>query len=351
MRNRRREILFLLSILWASLQYLSAQTTQKGIVTEMSSNNKPVAGAEIKVAGASPTDSDNEGRFVLTFTSSLPGDPLMINDIYKKGFKIVNYEKVSNWNISPASELKIVLGRTEIINALRKKYYDIGESNNEKEYRKTISELEELKKQHALSEMEYDRKVDSISRNLIEWRKRLETYALKFACINRDELDDMEKQAMEKLDHGDVQGAIRLYEEMKLDSTMLLKIAVSQEAKEDMKLLLPSLINNFRLLKQANEEAACDSVAHLIYEMTTEVEPKLMAVEWFFQRNDFDEGLDQYSLIIKDTKTMQEIELVENSFQRALENVKLKGELKKKSQLVFERIEGRKKWIRIKEKM
>ena len=138
MGNHQKEIFLVLSIFLTGFQCVWAQTTQKGIVVEMSSNNKPVAGAEIKVAGASPTDSDQEGRFILNFTASLPGDPLMINDIYKKGFKIVNYEKVANWNISSASELKIVLGRTEVISALRKKYYDIGESNSEKEYRKTF---------------------------------------------------------------------------------------------------------------------------------------------------------------------------------------------------------------------
>ena len=330
MGNHQKEIFLVLSIFLIGFQCVWAQTTQKGIVMEMSSNNKPVAGAEIKVAGASPTDSDQEGRFILNFTASLPGDPLMINDIYKKGFKIVNYEKVANWNISSASELKIVLGRTEVINALRKKYYDIGESN---------------------SEMEYDQKVDSMSKSMMEWQKRLEIYALKFACINRDELDAMEKQAMELLDHGDVHGAIRLYEEMKLDSTMTLKIAVRQEAKEDMKLLLPSLVNNFQLLKQADDKVACDSVAHLIYEMAADIKLKLMSVEWFFQRNDPSEVLDQYSLIVKDTQSMQEIELVENSLQQSLKEVKLKGELKKKAQLVFERIEDRKKWISIKEKI
>ena len=345
MGNHQKEIFLVLSIFLIGFQCVWAQTTQKGIVMEMSSNNKPVAGAEIKVAGASPTDSDQEGRFILNFTASLPGDPLMINDIYKKGFKIVNYEKVANWNISSASELKIVLGRTEVINALRKKYYDIGESNSEKEYRKTLAELEELKKQNALSAVEYDQKVDSMSKSMMEWQKRLEIYALKFACINRDELDAMEKQAMELLDHGDVHGAIRLYEEMKLDSAMTLKIAVRQEAKEDMKLLLPSLVNNFQLLKQADDKVACDSVAHLIYEMATDIKLKLMSVEWFFQRNDPSEVLDQYSLIVKDTQSMQEIELAENSLQQSLKEVKLKGELKKKAQLVFERIEDRKKWI------
>lgn len=67
---------------------------------------------------------------------------------------------------------------------------------------------------------------------------------------------------------------------------MTLKIAVRQEAKEDMKLLLPSLVNNFQLLKQADDKVACDSVAHLIYEMAADIKLKLMSVEWFFQRND-----------------------------------------------------------------
>ena len=70
---------------------------------------------------------------------------------------------------------------------------------------------------------------------------------------------------MELLDHGDVHGAIRLHEEMKLDSAMTLKIAVRQEAKEDMKLLLPSLVNNFQLLKSADDKVACDSVAPVSY--------------------------------------------------------------------------------------
>ena len=214
-----------------------------------------------------------------------------------------------------------------------------------------MAELEELKKQNALSAVEYDQKVDSMSKSMMEWQKRLEIYALKFACINRDELDAIEKQAMELLDHGDVHGAIRLYEEMKLDSAMTLKIAVRQEAKEDMKLLLPSLVNNFQLLKQADDKVACDSVAHLIYEMAADIKLKLMSVEWFFQRNDPSEVLDQYSLIVKDTQSMQEIELVESSLRQSLKEVKLKGELKKKAQLVFERIEDRKKWISIKEKI
>lgn len=57
------------------------------------------------------------------------------------------------------------------------------------------AELEELKKQNALSAVEYDQKVDSMSKSMMEWQKRLEIYALKFACINSvTELDAMESR-------------------------------------------------------------------------------------------------------------------------------------------------------------
>lgn len=63
---------------------------------------------------------------------SLPGDPLLLDGVYKKGFEMVNREKVDNWNLSSDAVLKIVLGRTEMIDALRKKYYQIGVSASER---------------------------------------------------------------------------------------------------------------------------------------------------------------------------------------------------------------------------
>ena len=73
MGNHQKEIFLVLSIFLTGFQCVWAQTTQKGIVVEMSSNNKPVAGAEIKVAGASPTDSDQEGRVYTEFHRFLAG--------------------------------------------------------------------------------------------------------------------------------------------------------------------------------------------------------------------------------------------------------------------------------------
>ena len=103
--------------------FADAQVVQRGEVLEMNSGNRPLAGVEIRATGAAPSDSDQEGQVVLSFVSSLPGDPLLLDGVYKKGFEMVNREKVDNWNLSSDAVLKIVLGRTEMIDAMRKIFF------------------------------------------------------------------------------------------------------------------------------------------------------------------------------------------------------------------------------------
>lgn len=69
--------------------FVEAQVVQRGVVLEMNSGNRPLAGVEIRATGAAPSDSDQEGQFVLSFVSSFPGDPLLLDGIYKKGFEII----------------------------------------------------------------------------------------------------------------------------------------------------------------------------------------------------------------------------------------------------------------------
>lgn len=74
MGNHQKEIFLVLSIFLTGFQCVWAQTTQKGIVVEMSSNNKPVAGAEIKVAGASVVSLATEAEI----TDLINEPPIMI---------------------------------------------------------------------------------------------------------------------------------------------------------------------------------------------------------------------------------------------------------------------------------
>lgn len=50
--------------------FAEAQVVQRGVVLEMNSGNRPLAGVEIRATGAASSDSDQEGQFVLSFVSS-----------------------------------------------------------------------------------------------------------------------------------------------------------------------------------------------------------------------------------------------------------------------------------------
>ena len=111
-----------------------SQVIQKGRVVLMSSGKTQVGGVQIMAIGASPTDSDKEGNFELNFPEALPGDPLMNLKIHKKGYEIVNADKISNWNLTDDHMLNIVVGITNQLDSLRRIYYNLGQSNFHKKY-------------------------------------------------------------------------------------------------------------------------------------------------------------------------------------------------------------------------
>ena len=307
--------------------FAEAQVVQRGVVLEMNSGNRPLAGVEIRATGAAPSDSDQEGQFVLSFVSSLPGDPLLLDGVYKKGFEMVNRETVDNWNLSSDAVLKIVLGRTEMIDALRKKYYQIGVSASEREYHAALVELETRRKLQRLTDEEYVRRVDSLSQVQVTLKRRLEVYAMRFARLNRDELERTEQQALELLDKGDMEGAIRLYESMHTDSVLAQRVAG----------------------RQAADVAGCDSVARLILEATREMAPRLTVTEWMWNSGKKEAAIDRYGLLVKEAQTVAEVEQIEVSLQRCRQDVKWPKKIKEKLKLLEERILARRNWARIKE--
>ena len=116
----------ILSLLLLS-DLLYAQTTVKGIVTEQNSDNKPISGVQIKSLGTAPELSDNSGFFQLNFPSKKPGDRIIVTEIYKKGFEIVNKDVINNWLISNNTneKTKLVMCPEGMIAKNTLKYYDI----------------------------------------------------------------------------------------------------------------------------------------------------------------------------------------------------------------------------------
>lgn len=327
-----------------------AQVEQKGIVVEMSSHNRPVAGVQIKAYGATPTDSDGKGLFTLTFPNAFPGDPLSLNEVYLQGYRIVNAEKVSRWNISSTSLLKIVLGRKEVIEALRKKYYQIGESNNEKEYRNAVRQLEELKVRYSYSERLYRQKLDSINEERIRLRGLLDFYARKFACLDRDDLDSLESRAMALIDQGRLNEAIRVYEDMKIDAAIRSGTVMTEETEKDLRLLVPSLEKEFRLSRQVNDTARCDSLALLVYEAASDIPLRLEMLRWLFLRGKHDMAMARLAGLIQTSKSSQELLQLELTLD-SLKKTGPPSEVLRQMDILQARIGKKRKWINIKERL
>lgn len=262
---------------------------------------------------------------------------------------MVNREKVDNWNLSSDAVLKIVLGRTEMIDALRKKYYQIGVSASEREYHAALVELETRRKLQRLTDEEYVRRVDSLSQVQVTLKRRLEVYAMRFARLNRDELEQTEQQALDLLDKGDMEGAIRLYESMHTDSVLAQRVAGRQTADADVQFLLPSLVHSFELMRQTGDVAGCDSVGRLILEATREMAPRLTVTEWMWNSGKKEAAIDRYGLLVREAQTVAEVEQIEVSLQRCRQDVKWPKKIKEKLKLLEERILARRNWARIKE--
>lgn len=314
-----KKIVIILCFALLAVPEATAQLTQRGKVTEMSSGGRPVAGCEIMAAGAIPTDSDNDGHFSLVFGNALPGDPLLGLSVYKKGYMVVNAEKLASWGISGSSEIRIVLGKKEIIDELRKKYYDIGMSSSERKYLKAMSELKYERNRQKVSEREFIRKCDSIERELSRIREKIAKFSRKFACLDRDILDEQEKEAITLLDAGDITGAIRIYEEMDLETRLADRKEAHAAVREDLNTLLPSLINNFHLLKETGDTAGCDSLANIIADAAERIEDKLIPAEWLLQ-NGNDKAISIYALLISQCRSLEDINAIERSFTNLSDN-------------------------------
>lgn len=332
-----------------SLVPAAAQIVQRGVVLEMSSGRRPVSGVEVRAVGAAPSDSDMKGRFELNLPASLPGDPLFLDRIYKQGFELVNREKVEQWNLSADAVLEVVLGRTKVIDSLRKRYYRIGMSAVEQAYRRSVVELEARRRIQRIAEAQYARELDSLTRVHARLRQQVDGYAALFARINRDELDAGERQALALLDRGDVEGAIGLYEQMRTDSVLARRVVGRNVADEDLRLLVPSLMNSFRIMRRLGDVEGCDSVGRLIGAAAAEVALKLEVVEWRFAVGERSAALDEYRVLVREAQTVAEIECIEASLHRSLEGATLSKSLGRKVDLLQDRINARMNWAKIKE--
>ncbi|MCX6256407.1 MAG: tetratricopeptide repeat protein [Bacteroidia bacterium] len=207
----KKQLFFIM--LWVPL-FLTAQTTVKGIITEQNSGNKPIPGVQLKAIGTTPELSDNAGLFKLVFTAKKPGDRIIVSEISKKGYEIVNKDVVNNWLIpgNPNERTKIVMCPEGLIAQNTIKYYDISLAGLTKGYESRIKALEEQRDKALINAETFGEQAKTLEEQYGNQQKQLEELADKFARENFDDCSAIHKKAFELFKLGNIEEAVRILE-------------------------------------------------------------------------------------------------------------------------------------------
>lgn len=196
-----------------------SQTIQRGYILEYKGKDKktPLAAVELVVRGASSTVSSKDGAFVLQFASLKPGDQAFITRLQKKGYELFNTDAVAQWRLSRTGEpFKIVMCRSDQFKKLKDTYWQVASNSYKKQYQKEQDQLAKAKNEQKIKEADYQRKLAELRLSYEKQLENLDVYVEKFARYDLSELDSTEQAIIELVQQGEIELAIKKYEEMGL---------------------------------------------------------------------------------------------------------------------------------------
>ena len=203
---------------------------QKGITFRYNGKNPrtPLGGVYVKTA-TSPNgvvSDENNGVFFLKLQNVKMGDRLGRATISKTGLMIFNQQAVDEWS-ARKEPLKLILCDANQFQKQKNNLISIGRNQAEKKYKKRLAELEKKNKAQQLTLDEYYAKLDSINRDRDNAEKHMEEYADMFARIDESEVDTLAQRAIELFNQGQLEEAIKLFEQgnylEKLDDALKIK--------------------------------------------------------------------------------------------------------------------------------
>lgn len=228
-----------------SFMFSSAQIVQFGVVRELNSKEKPVAGVGISLITSTdfqPVASNSDGTFRLVFSEKKAGDIIYNIRITKEDYEIVNiYDFKNGFTLSSYDTMKIIIASKENIERMRLKYYNIFYNYQEKEYRKSLDTLQKKLNNQLITIEEYRQRVSSIESELQDANNRIDEYANFFARINQDDLDSMSSHALMLLELGNIEDAIRVFDQQDLITELKNKVSIRHQATESINLIIPKL--------------------------------------------------------------------------------------------------------------
>ena len=203
---------------------------QRGITYRYNGKNPriPIGGVYVKTA-TSPNgvvSDEGNGTFALKLQNIKMGDRLGRATVSKAGLMIFNQQAVDEWS-ARKEPLKLILCDANQFQKQKNNLITIGRNQAEKKYKKRLAELEKKNKAQQLTLDEYYAKLDSINRERDNAEKHMDEYADMFARIDESEVDTLAQRAIELFNQGQLEDAIRLFEQgnylKKIDDALKIK--------------------------------------------------------------------------------------------------------------------------------
>ena len=170
-----------------------AQMSQKGTVQIFNSNKSPLPGVQLTATDAPATDTDANGNFQFNFSKQKPGMAIASPNVYKKGYELVNKDMINGWILSEKRPLSIVMAPEGTIEESKNKYYSISVAHFSKKQEKAIEEINQLYIAQKISLQERSDRLKAMAEESRSFMNQIDQYAEKFARINPDDINAIEK--------------------------------------------------------------------------------------------------------------------------------------------------------------
>lgn len=211
--------------------------------------------------------------------------------------------------------LKIILAEKGIISEARARYYDIIDNYQINQYHSEITTLQKALEEQTISAAEYGRRAQEAEEALHEAGMLLDEYADMFARINKDDMDSISNLALNKLDAGDVDGAISVYEACHLLEQLKDKINIRNASVESIENLIPQLKKEVSLRRliagKSNIEKADAILEQIALNDTTNYDNMYQYFLFLIDRQEYDRALKYGDIMLANASELKDIAAVQ----------------------------------------
>ena len=247
------------------------------------------------------------GMFSLTLEGFRMGDRIGLVTVKKREMMVFNQHAVDEWSMRK-EPLALILCNADEFERQKANLIEIGKREARKKYDKQKAELETKLNASLMKQQEYEDALDKAYEELERFHKNVGEYADLFARIDESEVDTLAQRALDLFNCGNVDEAIRLFEQghymEKLDKALKnsqqadqLK-AIAEQAKEqatqDSLKALQSLKAQIEAYKMNNEWNKAGELLKGLADRLNTISDCWAYAEFCYNQNNFKESEDYY---------------------------------------------------------